>query len=83
VVAGVTLNGRSADDVTTDADGNVAEIKSRGLLFGPHLGGGLEIGLGPVGLDFEARYVGFLNNPESSESLGGAVQLTAGAVFHF
>ena len=65
-----------------DDIGRETVVSTRSPLFGPHAGAGLELGLGDaVGLDLEARYVGYLNGDQGDPA--GALTTTVGVVFHF
>lgn len=75
VLGGLTYTARSVDDCDEPVTNAV---------WGPHAGAGIELAIGEdVALDLEARYISYLNAPSDDPTLPGAVQTTAGLVFHF
>jgi opacity protein-like surface antigen len=82
-IAGLTANHRALED-DIYLDGDIAHVSSEGTLWGPHVGLGVEIGLGKkVALDLEARFAGYVNGQRDDVSLPGSVQTNAGLLFHF
>jgi hypothetical protein len=81
-LAGVTWNGASFADEVWNGNGYDA-IRTVDSQWGLHGGLGLELGLGKnFALDFEGRYIGWLDERSVGEA-PGAIQATAGVMFHF
>lgn len=82
---GLTWNSREINDEYFD---NVAytyrTASTTETLFGPHAGLGLELALGDsAALNFEGRYISYLNLEEGDTSAPDAVQGTMGVNFYF
>lgn len=78
VLAGLSANARRIDD----AVGDQFVVQAKDTLWGPHAGAGIEFAFGQrAALDLEARYVGWMNDPE--RSLPGGLQTSANVVMHF
>lgn len=79
VLAGVTFTDRNLDQPL--ATGTFATDQA---LWGPHGGVGLEFGLGKdVSLNFDARWIGYVNKPVDDPALAGAFQGNMGLNFYF
>lgn len=79
VLAGVTMTDREIDQPL--ARGGLSTSES---LWGPHAGVGIEFALGKqVALDFDARFIGYVNKPADDPSRAGAVQANMGLEFYF
>ena len=82
---GLTWNSRSLTDSYYNIETfsyDVAEAED--TLFGPHAGLGLELALGEnAALNFEGRYINYLNVEADDVSAPAAVQGTAGVNFYF
>jgi len=82
---GLTWNNRQINDTYYDestGEFNVAQISD--TQFGPHAGLGMEFALGDsAALNFEGRYVNYLDREEGDLSSGDAVQGTMGLSFYF
>ena len=82
---GLTWNSRSLTDTYYNNETfsyDVAEAQD--TLFGPHAGLGLELALGDsAALNFEGRYINYLNVEQDDVSAPAAVQGTAGVNFYF
>ena len=82
---GLTWNSRSITDSYYNTESfsyDVAEAQD--TLFGPHAGLGLELALGEsAALNFEGRYINYLNVEQDDVSAPAAVQGTAGVNFYF
>jgi hypothetical protein len=80
VLAGVTSTGRNIQDEI--APNRV--VNSDQAFWGPHLGLGVEIGLSKkTTLNFDARFMGYLNHEIDDHAAGGATQLNTGVNFYF
>lgn len=74
------INDEYYDEVTQD----YTVVSSEDTLFGPHAGLGLELALGDsAALNFEGRYVSYLNMAEDDLSAPNAVQGNMGLTFYF
>ena len=82
---GLTWNNRSITDDYYNAETRRNEIaQQEGTLFGPHAGLGLELALGDsAALNFEGRFINYVNVEEGDPTVPGAVQGTAGLNFYF
>ena len=80
VLGGVTMTDRNLDQpLSGDRD-----LTTEDTLWGPHAGIGIEFAIGEsVSLDFDARFVGYLNKSASDPSAAGAVQGNMGVNFYF
>ncbi len=79
VLAGVTFTERNLDQPL--ATGTFATDQA---LWGPHGGVGLEFGLGKdVSLNFDARWIGYVNKPVDDPAIAGAFQGNMGLNFYF
>jgi hypothetical protein len=82
-IGGLTMNNRNIADELASYKG-VDQLDTGRSLVGAHAGLGLELALGKTAaLDLEGRYIGWLNQTAMDQSNKGAVQATAGLVFHF
>lgn len=80
---GVTYNQRALNDQVI-LDGDEALVQTKGALFGPHAGVGLEFAIGQhVAIDIEARYTAYVNKQRDDVSLPGSLQTTGGLLFYF
>jgi len=81
--AGLTLNERSVSDTFYDGL-NYQHVETSETLFGPHAGLGVEFALGEnMAVDFEGKYIGYLDVADEDPSLPGAVQGTMGLSVYF
>jgi hypothetical protein len=79
VLAGVTLTTRQVHD-----DIGFTQVDQSGFLLGPHVGIGLELGLGKkVSINGDVRYTGYLNKPQGDLTFPGAAQANLGLNFYF
>ena len=82
-IGGLTVNNRQIADELASYQG-VDQLDTGRNLIGAHGGLGLELAMGrSAALDLEARYVGWLNQQDTDLATPGALQATAGLVFHF
>jgi hypothetical protein len=80
VLAGVTVTDRNIHQPLAGA----SDLETDASLWGPHAGVGIEFALGEnVGLDFDARFIGYVNKPASDPSAAGAFQGNMGLNFYF
>ena len=83
VLGGVTYDARNLHDDIATGNGS-ATVIANDALWGLHAGLGLELALGQnLALDFEGRYIGYLDKSPTDPSLPGALQLTGGLMVHF
>ena len=81
--AGITWTQRSYRDSYTDRYGT-HQVSEDHVLFGPHGGLGLELGLGDnASVNVEGRLIGYLNVEEDDRAVPSAVQTTAGVNLYF
>ncbi len=82
---GLTWNSRSITDSYYNNETFRYDVaQADDTLFGPHAGLGLELALGDsAALNFEGRYINYLNVTPEDVSAPGAVQGTAGLNFYF
>ena len=82
---GLTWNNRTITDNYYNGETFRQEVaQADDTLFGPHAGLGLELALGDsAALNFEGRYINYLNVTQDDVSAPGAVQGTAGLNFYF
>ncbi|MBM4369971.1 MAG: outer membrane beta-barrel protein [Deltaproteobacteria bacterium] len=79
VLAGVTVTDRNIDQSLAGGTFQTDEA-----LWGPHGGLGLEFGLGKdVSLNFDARWIGYVNKEETDPAVPGAFQGNMGLNFYF
>ncbi len=79
VLAGVTMTDREIAQPLARGD-----LDTSDSLWGPHAGVGIEFAIGEkVALDFDARFVGYVNKPADDPSRAGAVQANMGLEFYF
>ena len=82
-IGGLTMNNRNIADELASYQG-VDQLDTGRNLVGAHAGLGLELALGKsAALDLEGRYIGWLNQTAMDTASPGALQATAGLVFHF
>lgn len=78
-LAGLTLTSRNIQD---DIGSKV--VDSHQAFFGPHGGVGLELGLSKkTSVNFDARWIGYLNLGEGDSAYPGAAQANMGLNFYF
>jgi opacity protein-like surface antigen len=83
LMLGVTYEGRNIDD-DFSAAGGVANYQADTGRGGLHVGLGIEFAIGDrIGLDFETRYIGFLDRSPFDPASDGQFQTTGGLVYHF
>ena len=83
VSAGITWTQRSYRDSYEDRYGT-HKVSEDHVLFGPHGGLGLELGLGAnASVNVEGRVIGYLNIEEDDRAVPSAVQTTAGVNLYF
>jgi hypothetical protein len=83
VSAGITWTDRSYRDSYTDRYGSHV-VSEDHVIFGPHGGLGLELGLGDnASVNVEARMMGYLNIEDDDRALPTALQTQAGVNFYF
>ena len=83
VSGGLTLVDRDLEDTFYDGFAERTVVTEEAL-FGPHVGLGIQFGIGQsAALDFEGRYIGFLNVEDDDPSVPGAVQGTMGLKVYF
>ena len=81
--AGITWTDRSYRDSYEDRYGT-HKVSEDHVIFGPHGGLGLELGLGDnASVNVEGRLVGYLNIEEEDRAVPSAVQTTAGFNLYF
>ena len=81
--AGLTWNRQTLDDTYSNGLQELT-VTSQQTRFGPHMGLGLELALGDrAALDLEARYLSDLQHDAEDPVRKGAMQASAGLVFHF
>lgn len=79
VLAGVTVTGR---DVADDVGGTT--VTTNDALWGPHAGVGLELGVGKkASVNFDVRWVGYLNKDAADLTTPGAALGNMGVNFYF
>lgn len=79
-LAGLTLTNRNIQDDTGDR----ATVTSDASMWGPHVGLGIEFGLSDkTSLNFDGRWMGYLNRPEGDPAYPGAFQGNMGLNFYF
>lgn len=77
--AGITHTGVNLQDQVGQQT-----VDAEGALWGPHLGAGLEFGLGEkASINFDLRGIGYLNTPADEMIERGAAQATMGVNFYF
>lgn len=80
VLAGVTMTDRNIAQPSVFGQTFATEQD----LWGPHGGLGIEFGLGKTAsLNFDARFIGYVNKPEADLARAGAVQANMGLNFYF
>lgn len=80
VLAGVTMNDRNLDQPLA----REPDLQTEDTLWGPHAGVGIEFALGKsVALDFDARFIGYVNKTPEDPSAAGAFQGNMGLNFYF
>ncbi len=80
VLAGITMTDRNLDQPLA----REPALQTEAALWGPHAGIGIEFAVGKnVGLDFDARFIGYMNKPADDPSSAGAVQGKMGLNFYF
>ncbi len=80
VLAGVTMTDRNIAQPSVFGQTFATEQD----LWGPHGGLGIEFGLGKTAsLNFDARFIGYVNKPEDDPARAGAVQANMGLNFYF
>lgn len=78
-LTGVTHTGVNFDDQL-----GKDSVEAEGGLWGPHLGVGLEFGLGErASINFDLRGIGYLNAPREGLLANGAAQANMGVNFYF
>lgn len=78
-LVGVTVTGREVNDQL-----GPVTVAQTSPLWGPHAGLGLELGLGEkASVNFDARWIGYLNKPEDDLSRAGAMTANMGLNFYF
>lgn len=81
--AGLTWNRQTLNDTYFNGLEEVT-VTSQETRFGPHVGLGMEFALGErAALDLEARYISDMNHDAEDPTRKGAMQASAGIVFHF
>lgn len=82
---GLTWNNRQINDDYYDDDSmEYTVVSQQDTLFGPHAGLGMEFAIGDsAALNFEGRYVSYLNMDDADISAPNAVQGTMGLSFYF
>lgn len=85
MTAGLTWNNRQInDDYYDDASMEYTVVSQQDTLFGPHAGLGMEFAIGDsAALNFEGRYISYLNQDDTDISAPNAVQGTMGLSFYF
>ncbi len=79
VLAGVTVTDRNIDQSLS-----TGTFETDQALWGPHGGVGLEFGVGKdVSLNFDARWIGYVNKDETDPAVPGAFQGNMGLNFYF
>lgn len=77
--AGITHTGLNLQDQVGQQ-----MVDAEGALWGPHLGAGLEFGLGEkASINFDLRGIGYLNAPADAMLRPGAAQANMGVNFYF
>jgi len=80
VLAGVTTTDRNLDQPFPAGP----DLETDQPLWGPHAGVGIEFAIGKsVALDFDARFIGYVNKPVEDPSDAGAIQANMGLNFYF
>jgi hypothetical protein len=80
VLAGLTMTDRNLDQPL----GAAGPFQTEDSLWGPHAGLGIEFAIGKsVALDFDARFIGYVNKPENDPSSAGAVTANMGLNVYF
>lgn len=80
VLAGVTMTERNLDQPLA----HQPDLDTEDALWGPHAGVGIEFALGEsVSLDFDARFIGYVNTTPEDPSAPGAFQGNMGLNFYF
>jgi len=82
-LGGVTYDARNIQDDIYTGDSS-ATVIANDSLWGLHGGLGVELAMGQnLALDFEGRYIGYLDKSPTDPSLPGAFQFTGGLMVHF
>lgn len=83
ISAGLTWNNRSIQDTFFDGFAT-REVTAEDTLFGPHAGLGVELAVGEnAAINFEGRYIGFVDVDLEDPSAPSAVQGNMGLSFYF